>query len=591
MVDGVIQERTGLVNRVAEYLRSGFDVNVVSPPGNGGSWFLRSLQASLEESGAEVVFLPRTGEQNSIPSAFSQFLVGEDPAGNRQLANSRALSTGSAVSRLVRTVGNKALVLIAESPQTLTPALRSLLTMYRQQARVNVIALSPQAQPRLLEDSSVILVTLPTLSLETLRTTLHAKLGAPINAATLGRVYAKSGGLIALAVAICETARIEGRLQFSDGEWCAKDNLWSDALIPLMMRYTEQLELDEMQGLETLAEAGVIDACDAERFIGDATLDRLERRGIVVIHHSQNRRWMSINPPLLQEMLTHTTTQTRQGLPGTAETPSPVLEPRAAQPARYRTRTRIAPLAPSFLSLLARNRRVEMEDAATAFQDQASRENALRYTMALVDERADPLEILTVIAAGEAATGSDYHLAELIRWKAWLLAYCLGDLARAESVLTDPGVPAAYRQMLTATRIEMLVDLAQIPSDAVEVLQLEADAPEEAVPVICHALAVVHLVQGQPELAAAALDHIVLGSDEDVDHIRDVLSGFVALLLGEFDRAFEIACRGFERAKSELDEAALREHTHLLTLLLMVRGRREEIMHLRELFDALGGRR
>ncbi|MBL3699146.1 helix-turn-helix transcriptional regulator [Leucobacter luti] len=577
------QPRTETVELIVRYAQLGFDVNLVSPRGNGGSRFLRELRDEFQESGSKVVFLPETGERATLPSAFLGVLR---EATNAGLAGD---SPAALAAQLVRALDGKPLVVVMDGEHNLTPALTAVLSLYRQRAAAQVVVLTNAPIPHSMLPGTGVVVHLPVLTREEVHAVLYSRLGAMFETTSINRVYAKSAGYIKLAIAICEIARLEGSLQLIDGYWVAVSDLWSDALISIASGYVEDCTDAQRTALEMLALVGLTDVSAADQLIGGEVLEELERCAAVTIDPAGKNRWVTVNPPLLSEMYRHTVLPARREHLSARIEQVTSLRQLEAKSQSHERGIHVAPIDPLFLRLLGEKRSDLRASAESDWARTPSAATAVNLVRTLVVVNAETDEILNAIAAGLAAEGPTDQRVRLIVWEAWVHGYIRGDVARAEQLLSQREAAGEYWGILVAARIRLLSDVATVPADAVELLSATDGLPLVAQTEMSRTLAFVYLNRGFPDLAAAALERVSTWSDDYFPYLQNSMEGFVALARGDFERAREIAVHGFELAQDELDERSLRAHGHLLSLLLLVRGQHEEITRIQDYVEAIGG--
>lgn len=566
---------------IRRYLHIGFDVNLVSPRGNGGSRFLRELRDEFVEAGADVILLPEVVERQPVPSAFLAVMA--------QASRSGAVPEAPAAiaAHLARVFEQRPVVLIIDGEANLSPEFLSVLTLYRQRAKLQLVVLSHAAiEMGALEGTSVV-VRLPPLTIDKVHAVLYYRLGYRFGGTALNRVYAKSAGLIKLAIAICEVAKVEGSLQLIDGQWAVVRDLWSDALVPVTVGYVAGLSDEETTALEMLALVGLIGIEAGAEIVGAAPLEALERRGVITVSAAGTNRWVTINPPILAEMYRHTMpVARREHLSARIEELSS-LRLMAQQP--HERGIEVEVIAPSFLHLLAERRHESLSAAESAWRERQDALSALQFVKARAEANVGVDQVLEIVAAGRRSPGSHDEHARLAVWEAICFGYGMGDIERADAILNDTERAVEYAGFFTAAQIRMHADLGTIPHDALKRLEPRAREPLAVQNERRCVAAFVLLVQGRPAEAEAKLAEISTWEEDPFPHRRSVLGAWIQLALGRFDRAREMATLGFREAQDNLSELSLREHGHILALLLFVRGQRAEIHQIREYVLALGG--
>lgn len=572
-----------MVQVLRRYLLAGYDVELLSPRGNGGSRFLREFLAEIREHGQAALLLPDVGEERPLPSALLAALSEQ----GRTVPTVAMNSPVELATHIERAYGGRPLTLLIDGSQALPPMLQAAVAHYRLTAQLQIVLLTDRESPASERSPQAVSVHLPMLTLEELGAVLNGACGAPLDAQSLSRVYAKSAGLVKLALAISEVGMIEGQLKLIDGNWVAVQELWSNRLLPLVRGYAQLEEPADVDALEILGVAGLTSATEAVSLIGEARLERLERSRLVSIEPSGTRHWVTVMPPILGEMYRHGRSPMRLSRVTTQieEVTSRRLE--AQDPPQREIRvTKVSPL---LLRRVAEQRAATMREARTRWEERPSGLAGVRYVETLIDQTASAQDTLRIIdAALEVEDVSREERAWLRIWQARVHGHQLGDLGRALEILDTEADLGQYQGLVTAARIRLCGDLDVIPADAETQLSDTEGLPLSVQAEMHRVLVEVYYARGHLALAegaiAAALEE---GEGRLHDRLR-VFEALVALAQGRYERAMRLAAQGFERAKDELDGLMMREFVYVLTLLIVVRGQGVSIVRHNELVSALG---
>ena len=580
------QPRPHLVQILRRYLLAGYDIELLSPRGNGGSRFLREFLAEIKEHGHSAVLLPDVGEERPVPSTLLTALADQ----GRTVPNASVSSPLELAAHMERTFGNRALILIVDGPQALTPLLQAAIALYRVSAQLQIVLLCESEDSVPERAPQAVTVPLSTLTLEELGAVLHGVSGAPLDAGSLGRVYAKSAGLVKLAIAITEIGMIEGNLKLVDGVWTAAQDLWSPRLIPMVRRYAQAAPIEDREALEVLSVAGVVVAADAVALVGEERLERLERQRLVAVEVSGTRHWVTVNPPILGEMLRRGGSAMRLSRVRTqveAVTSKPVKPVVSGE-----TGLRIGRIDPLMMRRVAESRAAALRNARRAWTEQASADAGLRLIEELVATSAPAPEVLDVVTRVSDYTLSPEQRATLRIWEARVQGYQKGEVRGALSLLDTSGERGrelgAYRGLVVAARVRLAADLDVIPADAETQL-----ADSDTLPLLVRhelrtELSAVRYARGHLSAASAGLAELRQWSSDRVGHRVRLYEALVALGAGRIEAATDAATRGFDDAKDELDGTMMRAYTYVLLLLIVARGQSLGVPRVNELFAALG---
>lgn len=575
------QPRPHMVQVLRRYLLAGYDVELLSPHGNGGTRFLREFLAEVRESGQAALFLPDVGDERPVPSALLAALVEQ----GRTIPANGVSGPVELAAHLERAFGGRQLTLVIDGPQALPPLLQAAIVHYRAAAPLQLVLLTNVESTILERSPRAVSVQLPPLSLEEIGAVLYGGNGAPFESATLSRVYAKSGGLVKLAVAIAEIGTIEGAIKLVDGEWTAVRELWSPRLAPMVRGYAAP-EGSDAEALETLALAGLSAAAEAVELIGEPALERLEEDGLVAVEPTGTHHWVTVTPPILGEMLRHRKLpmrQTRIGSQIEEVTSRPLEQPEAAQ-----REIRVGRIGPLLLRRVAEHRAARLRARTTEWEEERSSETGLRLIEELVEHNTDPVEILDLVAVVRKLETTDEQRAWLRVWEARMYGHGLRDLDRGLSVLEQPEELGEYAGIIAAARLRMRVELDAIPVDAEQQLEGFETAPLAVQAEVQRMRVGVLLARGKLGAAERTLAAVAGWNSEYYSARLRLLEAMIALARGRYKRALRLALAGFEHAKDELDARTMRSYVYVLSLLIVVRGQGVSVSRLNELVTALG---
>lgn len=576
------QSRPQVVQTLRRYLLAGYDVELLSPRGNGGTRFLRELLNEIRERGQAALFLPDVGEERPLPAALVSAIAGE----SRSSGNAALTSPGEIAGRMVRAFGARPLTILIDGTQAISPVLHGAFAHYRQSSQLHLVVLSEHESALLERSPQSVSLVLPVLSLDETGAVLNGAFGTPFEAATLSRIYAKSGGLVKLALAMSEIGMIEGHLKQVDGSWLAAGDLWSDRLAPMVRGYVQSEDPVLLESLEIIAVAGLTSAEEAISLIGVQQLEELERRRLVEVEPAGKKHWVTVTPPVLGEMYRHGHRAMRLGRV------SAQVQEVTSRPIDETDRTsrevRVGRIDPLLLRRLAEHQATTLRAARNGWKNEATPESGISYAEALLLSNVPVEEIMPVIAVGLASATTNSQRARLRVWEARVHGHVLGDLPTALQLLSEEANVGEYRGLLVAAKMWMLVHLGDIPDDAELQLSGWGESPLDVQAEAGLALAVVYLARGRLKAAETQLAEISQLTEQLSAYRIVMLEAAVAVMRGRFAQAQWLITEGLHRATDELDSRALRGFMFVMALLLVVRGQGVGIARLRELTAALG---
>ncbi|MEQ4302587.1 LuxR C-terminal-related transcriptional regulator [Plantactinospora sp. B6F1] len=179
-------------------------------------------------------------------------------------------------------------------------------------ATVRAEAAVPGPLTALWKDHGVVRVDLDALTAAETDRLIGAALGGPVEGRTLRQLRAATGGNPLFLRELLISALDGGNLRLADGVWRLTASLGRAArLVELLRDRLAVRDPAERDALETLALGEPLPLPVAVELAGEATLETLERRGLVTVGTTGRRRVVRLSHPLYGELL-------RADLPGLA---------------------------------------------------------------------------------------------------------------------------------------------------------------------------------------------------------------------------------------------------------------------------------
>ncbi|MDZ5145663.1 helix-turn-helix transcriptional regulator [Microbacterium testaceum] len=155
--------------------------------------------------------------------------------------------------------------------------------------------------------SAVYSIELLPLPYAELQSALESLMSVSIDANTMSRLFAKSGGNIGIASVIFDAAVRAGRIVVDDGTARAVGSLWLPALRAIVDVILQPLGRDDISALKVLSILGPVDIETATKVVSEEQIIRLEQQRYVSVVTSAERRAVTVSPPLLIEYFRHET--------------------------------------------------------------------------------------------------------------------------------------------------------------------------------------------------------------------------------------------------------------------------------------------
>ncbi|MEY9952691.1 LuxR C-terminal-related transcriptional regulator [Leifsonia sp. EB34] len=411
--------------------------------------------------------------------------------------------------------------------------------------------------------SKAYVVELEPLGYEELRSVVADRLGAPIDAGAMSRVYALCGGNVGLALAVAELAALEGRLVRASGAWCAAGELWSRSLRGALEAQLSGLGPAERVALERIAATGACDVGSVRGLVDPAALDGLATAGVVRIVPHGGRRLIVLDPPVLADHL------------------------------RDSARLDGPPTDAAFVQLVHTAADSRCEEARRAWRDAPSPGSALALARALMADTGmapgSAAELDRLLAAAAGLPGPPLEVAELAVLRA-RRSLARGDgLARAVAALrAETAGLGPLARLADAAAVLLAVEVGADPAVPDERLRDDRDLPPPVRSRLLEAARAVALRRGRFEDAARLLDELAAVPGAPAAAHESAAHAYALLGSGRHAAAVAWAERGAAAARDRLDAGALRAHSVALGLCHLLADRPEHAAETLSTASALG---
>ncbi|AGW40787.1 LuxR family transcriptional regulator [Leifsonia xyli subsp. cynodontis DSM 46306] len=251
-----------------DLLSVGADIDI---GGSGRTSVLDALALAAADSQASVVRINGIRSLRGNPlAAVHAAGIGSQLTGDRRSAS----PLQNAIDALSASVGGGRSVILIDDADLLDEASLGAIEAVQRSMRVP----TARTRSRLSADSAHAagyVIDLPSLRYDDLEIVLTERLGGMIDAGTMSRVYAKSGGNVGLALTMIDLAAREGRLLLTNEVWMARRSLWSPSLRSAVETYLSGLGDEHREALEMIAMVGVSDLETALKLSDNSVLEQL----------------------------------------------------------------------------------------------------------------------------------------------------------------------------------------------------------------------------------------------------------------------------------------------------------------------------
>ncbi|GAA3587583.1 hypothetical protein GCM10022198_08930 [Klugiella xanthotipulae] len=572
---------------------AGSSVDIVGSRGSGRSAFLSELRTRLERAGWTVILVRGVASLKSHPLLALQIAEVEGPPEERLPATIHQM-----VEALTQKIQSQRTVLLLDDWDDLDEASWGVAEAIRHRQGLPIVrsrlqGLHARHTPSGLGASTLessYVVEISPITFEELQQVLEERLGGAIDTATSSRVYAKSGGVVGLAVNLVDAAVREGCIRFQNGSWIATRGLWSSSLRGVIEAYLEPLGSEARDALEIIALIGVSDTETVRQLVDWGILERLEERGMIHLYASGTRQLVSVVPPVLVDFFRHESLAVRRirlteyiidklGLCDSAEA---VLQ--SGAPA---SGTAVGADA-AFVWLVQENARTRRLVTHTEWVRSPTPATAVPYLKALLtlnpsDDQIDYVLDHTIDDGSDQQARTEFGILRA-RWR----GYVRGDVDGALAELSALAHEHPFGRVADAAAVTLETDLRGVPQDFAERLDVTDDLSEPIRVSLWEAQMNVLLIHGRFADARQVFENIRESDTGAASLLPNVLFGLV--LLGEGDHASALAWaqRGFEEAHGSLDAEGARAHGYVACLCLVIQGAYTKAEKILETLFALG---
>lgn len=567
--------RDGLLGDVSASIAASRSAWLIGHRFSGRTSLLRELRRRLEDEDRTCIWIPGVVGLGHLPlSALS--MAWRDS----RMPKSPA-SVTDAATQLRNLVRSGSTVILIDDADHVDDVSGAVIGAIANEQNCPIVATSlvsnghPQA---LLSGVHGLTHRVPAIEFNDLEAILRNGLGAPVEVDTMSRVFAKSSGIVGVACAIAEAAMLDGRLVRMPRSRVlrAREGLWSPRLEATVAAFLDPLKEEDRETLMTVAMGGLLDLSTARAVTSSASIESLERRGLLQVTVSGGRQIVSIVPALVVEYVRNER--------------SPLLRTRLAeQLAAHAGNSEIAARATSDLVELSQAGerldpvlvRLHMESLQSTLISASARWNAtptagtaVTYARALLAAGSAPERVDELLSTRTARTDDpDDRLAHVTLHAEWL-AIGKGDLAAGLSLLHNSQAEAdpahARRLEAAAVRLQCLMD--GVPDDFESRLSVApADAPEVQID-LREAAALGQLSLGRLADARRTLEALPTAHLESHRTLANDLFGWLLLAEGAHAQATDWSRRGLDCASRELDTDSMLRHAYLGSTLAVFSG-------------------
>jgi len=580
---------------VAESLiHVGASIDVVGGRFSGRSAFLGALQQRLVAGGWRIV------QVRGVASLRQHPLAAMHLAGIGGPADTKTASTIQSTAESLRKATNEPKsVLFLDDWDDLDEASWGVAELIRRTTGLPIVlsrlqGLRARHTPSGLVASTLepsYVIEMAPIRFEELEQAMTAHIGGPIDAGTMSRIYAKSGGIIGLARGLVDAAMREGRMTKSPSGWAAVRDLWSPGLAGIVEGHLENLGDDARDALEVIALVGLADVDTVRKLISWETLELLEERTMVKFVASGTRQLVSVVPPLLVEFFRH------QPLAARRIRLTELIVARLGSDSQANVvvanMEQIAPEVGEadalFVRLLRERARTRRIVAGAEWAENPKPRTAANYITALLQSDEGHSMIEEVVAKTKADAGDAAGRAEFAVMRADWLALVNGDLDAGLQLLAgEVAQLGEHGRILDAAAVRLETMLRGVPEDFPARLEVTDGLPEPVAAALLETQMLVLITQARFADARRAFESLGKTRGTNPSTPANQLFGWVLLGEGRFAEAVRWASRGLDESNGLLDLDGTFAHGYLLALASTFEGDYDEAERVLDTLFAIG---
>lgn len=563
------EERARQEQLVVRFLDAGLSVNISGVRGSGRSTMLAGVTRELESRGRRILRVRGIRALSDAPFAALALSGIEVPSGR---------SAASTAAELMEAVADR--LSAPDTPLVLDDAddldRPSIGVLVAAAMKTNALMLTG-TRPGGLRQSELdsfsaqlrpgVRVRLGPLGHAAVHAMVLAMLGGPVDAETHTAIALQSGGLPGLVSAIVRSGLVAERIVQRDGLWSLTGEVWDPLLGQVLEPLLVDLDPDVVDGLETLAWAGVVTIDAAVAMTSAATLSALDDAGITQMLDLGGESFVAVYPPLLAEHLRRDAPPVHRALAAARPDAASGRQGGSSRRGHGEERLLGQRMREHWQSELVA-RRAAWERAPSP----VTANLVLEALHQLGDESAEALE---VFQRTPGDTGSPRDRALLLTTEALRLATVVDDLDGAMALLSSgsAAIPteAGY---LRAIGAHLGFLFGRMPDE--EELQPGPLDSDESVGALAAVRLEVLLGQGRTQDARRLADQSTV-KDPWFRVNFELSQGLLLLFESRSGDAVAYARAHLEAARERLDGTSIEAHAYVISLSLMYGGRVEAL--------------
>ena len=300
---------TDVRDDAVRHLTAGTSVDLQGLPGAGRTLLARSVATELEDAGWQVV------QAHGVLALKDRPLEALAVAGlmvRQGAPQGPATAVSAAVQGIVQAVRNGSTLLVVDDVDDLDEISAGAISAAHAMVPFPMLTTSRHVPRALRAPTRIPTSVLPGVTMQVppldyvdTQTVLVELLGGTVDSAAVGRIFAASGGLPGLTLALAEGGRLHGSLRKVRGTWMAGPELWTPEMVRAVDPLIQRLSPEAIDGLHALALAGTVDVHTARRLMTWDVLEEIDGYRLLRFVPRDDKMLVSIFPLAIVEYFRH----------------------------------------------------------------------------------------------------------------------------------------------------------------------------------------------------------------------------------------------------------------------------------------------
>ncbi|MDR0482327.1 MAG: LuxR C-terminal-related transcriptional regulator [Cellulomonadaceae bacterium] len=587
-----------------KHLTAGTSVDLLGLPGSGRSVLAKAIATEMSDFGWQIVTI--TGapglRDRPLEALTIAGLVSRQAPQQQQGSTVASTAVSAAVQGLQQAIKPGSTLVVVECSSGIDEVSSGVISVVHSMTPFPILSTSRPA-PRTRRPSwqlsanisPGVTIFVPPHGYVDTQTLLVEALGGDIESSAVSRIFAASGGLPALVLALVEIARNHGTLREVQGVWEASPELWTPEMMRAVEPLLHPLSPSAVDALEALALAGTVEVGTARKLMDWETLEELDGYGLLRFVPRGDEMLVGVFPLAIIEYFRHHGIGARhlrvdellsKALGGSSnDRPAPAAGPwhtsnptDALQPVRLTLDGSTVGEGDIENRLLLEHWHRELLLRRSEWEASPLPRTAAALIRTLLVTGGDPAEVMTV-RQSTPRVGDPRDLVAFDDWYAIFLGIVERDLDQVRAVLAKTRVESDEWVALVdgiEAFLVLLIDSAPDPDSLPDIPVHDESIPLDTREIVAWTRAELLLAQGRSEDALTLIDDCGKATSSFAAG-RASARPWALLLEGRLDEALDQAKGLMTAARRENDVEGIVGAAYVAAQVYLSRGRTAEL--------------